>query len=57
MDIKKVDSKTVEVEYFDGAINSYNYAQRKVVFPHKNNSWGAYINWFGEKKIVESVFN
>lgn len=57
LDIKKVDWHTVEVEYFDGAMNSPNYALRKVVFPHIKDSRGAYINWFGERKIVEALFN
>ena len=56
LDIKRGSGSEVQVEYFDGAINSTNYATRKVTFPSIASYDGAYIMWFGKKKIVESLY-
>lgn len=56
LDINKLAWNKVEVEYFDGKINSPNYATRTVTFPSQYNASGAYIHWFGNKKNVEGLF-
>ncbi len=57
LDITKLSWNEVEVEYFDGQLNSPNYAKRRVYFPDADKSGNdAYIMWFGEKKIVESLY-
>lgn len=56
LDIKKISTKYVEVEYFDGKSNSTKYAKRKVYFPSIMNASGAYIIWNGNKKVVESLY-
>ena len=57
LNIIRITPNKVEIEYFDGAINSVNYTTRKVYFPTIESDLtgsDAYIFWFGKKKIVES---